>query len=345
MKHLFVKAAGAGSALMVSMAVCAKDPTPINMIYFTGSSEAVQVGVMVEEGLFEKHGLKPSFANATSGPAITSALASGSVHFGPGYPGLYLPALKQKRDLTVAAPFAESSFYSIIAQPTAAVTDPGQGLTAQAKANVKLMEGKTVGVTALGAQTQIFVQLLARQAGIDPNRITFIPTGGAASAIAAFKNKQIDFLVTWIPEDGMFKAAGVQYKTLVNVNTGPDNTFGNLINGLWLGNGEFMRKNPDVAMAFCRATVEARTFIQNPKNKEAVLKVMQKYQSLTRDGAELIYDTRRYVYEPRESTFVSEALWKSQSQYLTGTPNEGFSPAYAQYVNAPCMQLGRSAIR
>jgi ABC-type nitrate/sulfonate/bicarbonate transport system substrate-binding protein len=330
---------------LLAGSAAAKELTPISMIFFTGSSESVQIGVMTEEGIFEKNGLKPSFSNATSGPAITSALASGSVQFGPGYPGLYLPALKQKRDLIIAAPFAESSFYGIIAQPTVNVADPGKGLTEQAKANLKLLEGKTVGVTALGAQTQIFVQLLAQKAGVDPQKITFIPTGGAATAIASFKNKQVDFLVTWIPEDGLLKAAGVQYKNLVNVNSGPDNTFGNLINDLWLANGEFVRKNPETAMAFCRATVEARKFIQDPKNKEAVIKVMQKYQGLDREGAELVYQTRRYVYEPIASTYVDEALWKSQSAYLTGTPNEGYAPPYEKYINKDCMKLGQAAMR
>ena len=330
---------------LAASAAMAKELTPISLIYFTGSSESIQIGVMVEQKLFEKNGLKPEFSNATSGPAITSALASGSVQFGPGYPGLYLAALKQKRDLIVAAPFAETSFYSIVGHEDLQVGDPGTGLTDQAKKNLKLLEGKRVGVTALGAQTQIFVQLLAQKSGIDPSKITFIPTGGAASALSAFKNKQVDFLVTWIPEDGLMEDQHIKYKKLVNVNTGPDNTFGNLINGLWLANGGFVRKHPDVALAFCKATVEARQFIADPKNKDAVLAVMKKYQSLQPKGAQVVYDTRRYVYEPTEATYMGEDHWKAQSQYLVGTPLEGFSPAYADYINPSCMKLGQAAIK
>jgi hypothetical protein len=98
-------------------------------------------------------------------------------------------------------------------------------------------------------------------------------------------------------------------------------------------------------MAFCKATVEARQFIQDPKNKEAVLKVMQKQQGLTREGAELVYATRRYVYEPSESTYISEAMWKSQSAYLTGTPNQGYIPPYDNHINKGCMELGKKAMR
>ncbi|MYN12366.1 ABC transporter substrate-binding protein [Pusillimonas sp. TS35] len=329
---------------MAAGGVAAKELTPVTLIYFTGSSESIQIGVMVEHKLFEKHGLKPEFANATSGPAITSALASGSVQFGPGYPGLYLPALKQKRDLVVAAPFAETSFYSIIGHADADIKDPGKGLTDQAKANLKQLEGKRVGVTALGAQTQIFVQLLAQQAGVDASKITFIPTGGAASALSAFKTNQVDYLVTWIPEDGLMKDAGIGYKNLVNVNTGPDNTFGDLINDLWLANGKFVRENPEAALAFCKATIEARQFIADPANKDAVLAVMQKYQALKPEGAQTVYNDRRYVYEPTEATYVDEDLWKAQSQYLTGTSLEGYVPPYKDHINAECMKLGKDAI-
>ena len=342
---LFTKIAVMALASLAVGTAAAKELTPITVIYFTGSSESIQIGVMVEQDLFGKNGLKPEFANATSGPAITSALASGSVQFGPGYPGLYLPALKQKRDLIVAAPFAETSFYSIIGPESIDIADPGMGLTDSAKENLKQLEGKRVGVTALGAQTQIFVQLLAQKAGIDSSKITFIPTGGASSAISAFQNNQVDFLVTWIPEDGLMKDIGLKYKNLVNVNTGPENTFGNLINDIWLANGEFVRENPEVALAFCKATIEARQFIADPKNKDAVLQVMQKYQALKPDGAQAVYDTRRYVYEPTEFTYVDEDLWKAQSQYLSGTPLEGFEPPYESYINPDCMKLGQEAIK
>lgn len=334
-----------GLAGFVGGTAVAKDLTPISLVYFTGSSESIQIGVMVEHQFFEKNGLKPEFANATSGPAITSALASGSVQFGPGYPGLYLPALKQKRDLVVAAPFAETSFYSIAGPADLEVGDPGQGLTEQAKENLKLLEGKRVGVTALGAQTQIFVQLLAQHADIDASKITFIPTGGAASALSAFQNNQVDFLVTWIPEDGLMEDMGIEYKNLVNVNTGPDNTFGNLINDLWLANGEFVRKNPEVALAFCKATVEARQFIADPENEDAVLAVMEKYQALKPEGAKAVYDARRYVYEPTQFTYIDEELWDAQGQYLKDTPIEGYSPSYADHINTDCMKLGQEAIQ
>ncbi len=343
-RKLISRVIALGMAGLASSVVAAKELTPISLIYFTGSSESIQIGIMVEQKLFEKNGLKPEFSNATSGPAITSALASGSVQFGPGYPGLYLAALKQKRDLVVAAPFAETSFYSIVGHENIQISDPGTGLTDQAKQNLKFLEGKRVGVTALGAQTQIFVQLLAEKSGIDASKITFIPTGGAASALSAFQNKQVDFLVTWIPEDGLMEDQGIKYKALVNVNSGPENTFGNLINDLWLANGEFVRKNPKVALAFCKAAVEARQFIADPKNKDAVLAVMKKYQSLKPEGAQVVYDARRYVYEPTKATYIDEDLWKAQSQYLTGTPLEGFSPSYADYINPDCMKLGQAAI-
>ncbi|MCO6049327.1 ABC transporter substrate-binding protein [Mesorhizobium sp. RP14(2022)] len=328
----------------ISSVAAAQEQKTISMIYFNGSSEALEVGILMDEGIFEKNGLKPEFAQATSGPAITSALASGSVQFGPGYPALYLPALKQNRALRVAGPFAESGFYNIIAQKEIELADPGVGVNENSLENVKSMMGKTVGVTALGAQTQVFVQLLAQQGGLDYKEITFVPTGGAASALAAFKNKQVDFLVTWIPEDGLLAEQGIEYQTAVNANSGPDNSFG-LINGLWLVNSDFADENPDIAHAFCKATIELRQFVQDPQNKERVLEIMQKHQGLDRKGAEIVYENWRYVYEPIEVNYVSENLWREQSRYLTGTKDEGYVPEYGNYISNDCMKLGQQAMK
>lgn len=331
-------------AAAISHGATAKDLKTISMIYFNGSSESVEVGLMVDEGILERNGLKPEFAKATSGPAITSALASGSVQFGPGYPALYLPALKQNRALRVAAPFATSLFYNVIAQKSIDLVDPGVGVNSNALENVKRMRGKTVGVVALGGQTQVFVQLLAQKAGVDHRDITFVPTGGAASALAAFKNKQIDFLVTWMPEDGLFGPQGIEYQTAVNVNSGPDNNLGLIVN-LWLVNADFAAANPDIAQAFCKATVEVRQFVKDPKNKERVLEIMQKYQGLDRKGAEIVYGKWRYVYEPSKVNYISEDLWREQSRFLSGTKDEGYVPDYNKHVNADCMKLGQEAMK
>lgn len=333
------------AALLLSTgAAIAKDLVPVSMIYFTGSSEALEIGIMQEEGIFAKNGLKPEFVNATSGPAITAAMASGTIQFGPGYPALYLPALKQERALQVAAPFAQAGFYNIIAQPDLDLNDPGVGLNKNSEENIRRMRGRKVGVTALGAQTQIFVQLIAQQSGIDYHDILFVSTGAPATALAAFKNKQIDFLVTFFPEDGLIQQLGIEHKLAINANSGPDNSYG-LINGLWLVNADFARENPKVALAFCRAAIEGRQFIQDPKNKDRVLNVMQKYLGLNKAGAELVYDRWRYVFEPIGLNYISEDLWSKQSAYLLGTSIAGYVPSHVKYMNEDCMQLGREALK
>ncbi|MBE0612992.1 MAG: ABC transporter substrate-binding protein [Burkholderiales bacterium] len=319
--------------------------TPITVIYFTGSSEGFLVNVMTEQHFFEKNGLMPSFAKATSGPAITSALASGSVQFAPGYPALYLPALKQNRDLIVASPFVQPGFYNIIAQASFDIKNPGIGLTEEAKANLKLLLGHQVGVTALGAQTQVTAQLLATKAGLDWHKITFIPTGGASTAIASFLNKQIDFLVTWPPEDGILASRKAAYKTVVNSATSEENQFENLINNTWMANGEFVRTHPKAALGLCRAAIEASTFIANPMNKDAVLAIMKKYQGITQDEAEYEYGKWRWEWAPSQANYLSKARWDAQSRYLVGTSIAGYVPDYEKYVNKDCMELGRQAIK
>ncbi len=110
-------------AAAISHGATAKDLKTISMIYFNGSSESVEVGLMVDE-ILERNGLKPEFAKATSGPAITSALASGSVQFGPGYQPSICPLLSRTGRYGSLPPSQHPSFTTSLPRRASTLLTP-----------------------------------------------------------------------------------------------------------------------------------------------------------------------------------------------------------------------------
>ena len=107
-------------AAAISHGATAKDLKTISMIYFNGSSESVEVGLMVDEGILERNGLKPEFAKATSGPAITSALPAGRCS-PPGYPA---PICALANRALWSPPSSQHPLYNVIAQKISTLLIP-----------------------------------------------------------------------------------------------------------------------------------------------------------------------------------------------------------------------------
>jgi NitT/TauT family transport system substrate-binding protein len=73
------------------------------------------------------------------------------------------------------------------------------------------LKGKTVGITAAGSTTDLFVQALLRRNGLQPKKdVNLVAVGGSAEAIAAFTSKRVDAGAFAAPFDQQAEAAGGQ---------------------------------------------------------------------------------------------------------------------------------------
>lgn len=200
----------------------------------------------LSKGLFADHNLKvDKFIYPQSGVQGSQLLASGAVD-----------AMQQDTLLTMAS-FAngQKGKRPIIVgmrMPTvtyAIITRDGfegPGADASFEERMKALEGKTIGVTAIGAGADQQLTLALEEAGMDKDSVTRLAVGQMPPMIAQLKSKRVDAVVsqTWASSRMMEAATGgsiyVEYA---------DPSLPEIVSGQEVGplvvREDFLEKNPE----------------------------------------------------------------------------------------------------
>jgi NitT/TauT family transport system substrate-binding protein len=125
------------------------------------------------------------------------------------------------------------------------------------------LKGMTIGVTALGSQTQFMVEYIALEAGLAPSEISFVSVGGGPGAVAAIRSGTVDGVVTGEPALTTLTSAGdAKVVADTRTNEGTTRIFGGLYpSGTIYTRSDFMEKNPRTIQAFAEAMVRALSWI------------------------------------------------------------------------------------
>jgi sulfonate transport system substrate-binding protein len=287
-----------------------------------------------DKGYFKAQGLNVNFAYVVGGPAIVSAVMSGSAQIGDTVPLVAWPLMK-KGEHVVALLANEAQTYNVIAQEgLAGISEPQPG-EAAAKANLLALKGKTIGVSGRGSANEAVARGLLSRAGLNPDKdVTFVAVGNSTTGVPAFQKKQVDALVTFPPEEELLTAAGTPFKHVAQISgTG---IFKNLLTDYWGATSSFVEKNRAEATGFCTAMTNSYKYAMNPANADAVAAYLQTYLKLPS------LDFAQKLWARWNSTFtqsISQDRWSQQADYFTGTPTQGYVPAYGSSVDATCQGL------
>lgn len=136
-------------------------------------------------GFFEKEGLNVQ-VNYSQGDSVTiQAINNGQAQVMSGTPeALFHSFAKGLRGVL---------FYQIYRKLIYSVAVPGDG---KIKTPADLA-GKTIGVSSMGSTGLIIAKVVAKDAGIDPASLKFLPVGTGQRAISALKDGQVDALSLW----------------------------------------------------------------------------------------------------------------------------------------------------
>lgn len=145
--------------------------------------------------MFQSRGIDADISFARDGATGIAALVGGDLQFLiVGDPNL-TNAVLQGADLEWLAWPAHTVQIAVVGQP---------GIN-----NLQDLKGKTVGITAAGSTTDLFVSALLRRNGLEPKRdVNLVAIGGSAEAIAAFTSKRVDAGAFAAPFDQQAEAAG-----------------------------------------------------------------------------------------------------------------------------------------
>lgn len=238
---------------------------------YPGVIFSLMAQVALDQGLFQKNGLNPTFVSINGGPAIVSALESNSINFGENsYDNLLISAQNGLKIKAVVGNVSRMPF-SIVVRSGIPTPDAGKPYPAP----VRDLKGLKIGVPALNTSVEFFFKEMLADAGVPSTDETFVAVT-PPTAIAALKAKQIDAYLGFEPIQTIAKATGVG-KILLDLRTGqgPANFQDVPYNGWW-ATASYIGGHSQEVLAFQKTMEAASAFIHDPGNFAAVLKTATK---------------------------------------------------------------------
>ncbi|WP_405866598.1 ABC transporter substrate-binding protein [Streptomyces sp. NBC_00005] len=157
-------------------------------------------------------------------------------------------------------------------------TDPTDGLLVKKSSGITSfsdLEGKTVGLSALGGTIQFIVEYLVQKDGGDPTKVKFValPTTSLTDAVASGKTDAVYSF-------GAFFAAAKTNAKLRVIGKGMNELPG-MVQGLLFAGQKYLASNGDTAKKFIEAVAKAITYANAHPN--AVRAIDKKYTQLSAD--------------------------------------------------------------
>lgn len=240
--------------------------------YSSISSSRIALWATNDANFFKKNGLAAEVI-VTPGVQGTQALIAGELQFYLG--GVDSAALAAARgsDL-VAMATAEPIEYKLIAQPTVKT--------------VKDLRGKKVVVDRVGG-TSYYVSLqILEKVGLKTGDVELVQVGGGGNQrVAAFKSGLVAGVVT---ATDRFEQLKIPYHPLADAMEMGIKVMGNS----YLTTRSYRDQNKDVVLRTMRALVQGRRWVKDPKNRQEVLKIYNRYLPST-DPSYMDYLYRRNV--------------------------------------------------
>jgi NitT/TauT family transport system substrate-binding protein len=282
LKKLFISLLSASVLCLAPSVHAASAPAKLVISFAILSEREAALFVARDQGFFRKHGLDVELVYVSSAPVALASLAHGDSQLNTGSPsGPILGAMAGGLDVVFIAGLVNKLTGTIVSTPDIKI--PAD------------LKGKTIGVTSIGGGNWAFTMLALEYWGLDVKRdkITIRVLGSDAVRAQAIMSGIIDAT----------QLSGYSYASALKRQGG------NILADMrdWgvpyqgttvLARRSFINQAPDVVEKVLTALVESIAFIQDPANKQAVLKSLAKALRLAKvEEASEGYDIVRTVYE------------------------------------------------
>lgn len=256
-------------------------PTPVqaqqtleaSVGFYPGALISLPALIAKDQKLFDKNGLAVELVPISTGPAMTSAVASGSVTFVNNSWDNLLNAVEQGLPVrgvlgsTITVPFA------FIARKGLDLPHLQEGYPAV----IKDLVGKNWGVLALGVSVQFMEEILLIDAGYKPADVTFLAVGLPNTARPALQRGTVDTYLSIEPLPSIV-AAKQEGTVIVDLskNQGPKVLRDLGYNGWWASTATIKDK-AEVVSRFVKAMEEAYCWYSQPDHLDQVVATLQPY--------------------------------------------------------------------
>ena len=250
----------------------AQKPETIRIGYSSISGSRITLWAAHEKGFFARQGLQSEII-VLPGIVGVQSLIAGEVQFFLGTTDSGAQAASKDSDILILAT-AEPIRYKLIAQP-----------------NIKTiadLRGKKIVIDRVGGTSYYISLRFLEKLGLKPENVDLIQVGGGGNQrVAAFKSGVVSAVVS---SSERFEQLRIPYRSLGDALQSGIKIVGNS----YMTTRAFRNRNYDAVQHTMRALVEARSWIQDPKNRDATMAIFGRYFQ-TNDSQALDLYYRNYA--------------------------------------------------
>jgi len=274
--------------------------TKLSVGVFAGSS-ALPLYVAHTQGIFNKHNIDSTLVPGQGAPALLASVLGGSTQVALGVPSSTFAAIDQEGGVGVLPPYQNLDF-ELLAMDSAA------------KGDITKLAGKTIGVTALGGATDVWLRGLLTEAGMDPAKdVTIIASGGLPATDAALQQGSIDAAVITGPLTPVLMQGGLKLVTVVSALEGKRtgvNDWG--IEIMWVASEKYFESHPKLSGQYCAALADTIKWMADPANGAAGATIVEKELAVPAATAPAVWETARKLWTME----MDEDRWNKNLEYF-----------------------------
>lgn len=298
---------------------------PLRIGLAQGAPADLMIQVADQEGFFEKRGLNVEITSATVANTLATALISNDLDMTTMVPPLQWPALDKGSCIKGLNATIGNSMDVVMQQEFEVSGDP-----TDPKSTMRSLQDKTIGVIARGSGTELWIAALLNEAGMDPAKdVTFVPVGGAATAVQAFNAKQVDALY-YGPT--MYEILPPEDVTRVTDIIGREiNALSPLMQAYNTASCQVIEQRPEDVLTYCKAMWDAYDFSRDPANEEAMGTHFAEHLGTSPESGLQSWKALKDTYKPMT---ITEESWNAQAPLVSDpTPTP---PDFATSTYSPC---------
>lgn len=322
---------GAATAVLAALTLtaCGGDAATDGSVVKVGITQGVPGDLMAvvadKAGLFAKRGVNVELMPPSLTTAQSAAVVSGDLTIGTMVPATMWPAIGKGACLKALGSTLGNTL-EVIAQPGTTVTgDPTHPDT-----TMKSLKGKTIGVTSRGSGMELWISQLLSRAGLDPaTDVSFVAVGAPATAVTAFKAKQVDAMYYGPTMQEQLPPSEVTRVTDIVGRQG--NALSPLVQGYPTASCDTVEKRPEDIGNYCKAMWDAYDYSRDPANDAKVAGWLGELVGVSAKGAPALWQSIKSTYLPFS---ISKQSWEAQAPFAGNPPPA--VPDYATAVYAPC---------
>ena len=268
---------------LISYGAAASAASKVVVTFASFSEREGILFVAQDANLFRKYDLDAEVVYVPTGSVALSALSRGSSQFNTGSAsGATLGAIAGGSDVAFIAGLVNKLTGTFVVSPQ--IKTPAD------------LKGKKVAVTSIGGGTWVFTMLALQHWGLDPKRdnISIRVVGNDAVRAQALASGAVDGAQVGYAFAANLKQQGL--RVLADLSELGIPYQGTAV----LARRSLVTQSPELVEKMLRALVDTISFIQNPANKEIVMKTLAKRLLLSRpEDAVAGYEQMRTLYDKR----------------------------------------------